>query len=242
MGGNKSAVLTYHSIDPSGSVISTYPELFRRQMSLLAERVVPVVALAQVRQTPGALALTFDDGYRNFETEALPVLEKYRFPATVFVVTGRCGQSKDWAPRQGIMPPLALMDWEALRRVAAAGVELGAHTVSHPVLPSLSEEAAERELRECRDELQHRLGKPVRAVSYPYGISNPAVRRVAARHYQLACGTKLGYVSEHSDPWDLRRIDAYYLRRANLFEHVTTGQGGAYLALRRLLRILRGRP
>jgi len=241
MGGRKSAVLAYHSIDPSGSVISTHPELFRRQMSLLAERAVPVVALDQARQTAGAVALTFDDGYRNFETEALPVLEKYRFPATVFVVTGRCGQSNDWAPRQGVMPSLALMDWEALRRVAAAGVDLGAHTVSHPVLPSLSEEAAERELRECRDELQRRLGKPVRTVSYPYGMSNPAVRRIAARHYQLACGTKLGYVSRHSDPWDLRRIDAYYLRRMSFFEQVTTGKGRAYLAVRRLLRTLHRR-
>jgi len=67
-------VLTYHSLDNSGSVISLSPGLFRDQMQQLADAGVPVVPLPMVDSVSGAVAITFDDGYQNFLEHALPVL------------------------------------------------------------------------------------------------------------------------------------------------------------------------
>src|SRR5262245_6746784 len=113
MNGPKSAILTYHSLDETGSVISTSPGLFRRQMESLAERQIPVVPLEQIGEAPGAVAITFDDGFRNFLECGLPALLQYRFPATVFVVSGFCGQSNSW-PQFCAVPQLPLMSWSDL--------------------------------------------------------------------------------------------------------------------------------
>ena len=67
-------ILTYHSIDDSGSVISVSPAQFRRHMQILTEKRIRVVPLRDVQATPGAVALTFDDGYRNLVEHAAPVL------------------------------------------------------------------------------------------------------------------------------------------------------------------------
>ncbi|MEO6051263.1 MAG: polysaccharide deacetylase family protein, partial [Pyrinomonadaceae bacterium] len=93
-------ILTYHSIDESGSVISTAPDVFRQQMKFLKEANWNVVSLSELaclflNKTPlksQTAVLTFDDGFRNFYTTAFPILEEYNFKATVFLVTDYCGK------------------------------------------------------------------------------------------------------------------------------------------------------
>lgn len=239
-GAIASTILTYHSLDASGSVISIHPDMFRRQMELLAERDVPVVPLAEIRKSPGAVALTFDDAYRNFLRHALPVLTRHRLPATVFVVTGRVGTFNDWSQKgyAGI-PRLELMGWPELVEVAAAGVELGGHSVTHPDLAAIPPGRAREELRRCREEIAERTGRPPRSLAYPYGSSSPDVRRVAAEFYEVACGTELRYVRPDDDPFDLPRLDVYYLEDLVRFERAVTGRAAARLAFRRVLRRLR---
>src|SRR5205823_8602266 len=69
-----SAILMYHSLDSSGHRFSTDPDAFRAQIEALSEARVPIVPLDAIQTTPGAVALTFDDGYRNFVEHALPLL------------------------------------------------------------------------------------------------------------------------------------------------------------------------
>jgi peptidoglycan/xylan/chitin deacetylase (PgdA/CDA1 family) len=235
MTGNKSAILYYHSLDTSGSVISMAPELFRQQMECLVERGIPVVQLSEVEKKPGSVALTFDDGFRNFVEHALPVLERYSLPATVFVVTGHCGGRNDWLQPYGGVPLLELMDWSELKQLVQSGVELGAHSVHHRDLSVLAEELVAQELNDCRRELEDRTGAAVTALCYPYGCSTPGVRRLVRQHYQLACGTTLQFVTPPTDPFDLPRIDAYYLRKPFWFKQVVCGDGETYLATRRIL-------
>src|SRR5512138_3597748 len=111
MTGGESIILTYHSLDDSGSVISIAPRLFREQMKSLQTSGLPVVSLEQVRTAPGSVALTFDDGYRNFLDCALPVLAEAGFPATVFAVTGFCGLVPGWSGQRASVPALPLMSW-----------------------------------------------------------------------------------------------------------------------------------
>src|SRR5215472_13250041 len=106
-------ILTYHSLDTSGSVISLDPKLFRDQMEWLRGTGIEVVPLERVKERPGAVAITFDDGFRNFYEDAFPVLQDHRFPATVFIVTDFCGRQNNW-PSQPASPPvprLPLMNW-----------------------------------------------------------------------------------------------------------------------------------
>lgn len=231
----RSAILTYHSLDDSTSVISLAPEVFRGQMEWLAAQRIRVLPLQQAWQVPGAVALTFDDGYKSFLDHALPVLDRLGFPATVFVVSGLCGRRNEWIPPGQGLPLLELMGWDDLRRLPAT-IEIGSHTVCHSDLVRLPATEVERELRQSRTEIEDRVGREVTAFAYPYGISNSAVREAASRHYRLACGTLLGFSGPESDRWLLPRLDVYYLRSAFWFRRTWRSSGRAYLGFRALLR------
>jgi peptidoglycan/xylan/chitin deacetylase (PgdA/CDA1 family) len=234
-----SVILMYHSLDPSGSVISLHPDVFGRQMEALAESGVAVVPLAKAIAVPGSVAITFDDGFRNFLDAAVPALRQYRFPATVFVVSGHCGRRNDWPTQARGLPSLPLMDGSGLKEAASAGVEIGAHTVHHPRLAELPAPVAEQEMRDCRTALEERTGSTVESLAYPNGISNRLLRSLAARHFRRACGTNLRTADAGSDPFDLPRIDVYYLRDLARFRSVISGRSGGYLAVRRTLRAMR---
>jgi len=239
----RSCILTYHSLDISGSVISIRPEVFRRQMAFLAESSTPVVPLSVVRDTPGAVALTFDDGFRNFFEHAVPVLHEWRFPATVFVVSRYCGRQNDWPtqPRNSGIPLMDLMDWNEVAEISRAGVEIGCHTATHPRMAELSAVEIEEELSGSRAAIEDRIGRPVRTFAYPYGELTPAVRTAVQRHFPSACGIRLAYLSATSDILDLPRIDVYYLQKRFWFEGLRSLRGIAYLEARGALRQVRQR-
>jgi peptidoglycan/xylan/chitin deacetylase (PgdA/CDA1 family) len=213
----RSAILTYHSIDDSGSVISTPPEVFRRQIESLAGSGIPLVPLNRVANCPGSIALTFDDGYRNLAEHALPVLEHFGVPATIFVVSRYCGLMNNWPSQSpGSVPELPLLGWKELA-AAPPGIDIGAHTATHPRLPALSADECDREMSECREEIEQRLARPVPWLAYPYGSCTAGVCSSAARHFELALGTSLRFVSPGVSQMNMPRIDMFYLRdRPNL--------------------------
>ena len=237
----RACILTYHSLDPSGSVVSIRPEVFREQMRFLAETGVPVVPLYAVRNTSGAVALTFDDGFRNFLTHAFPVLQLYGFPATVFVVSAFCGRRNDWPsqPRNSGIPTAELLHWREVEEVSKAGIDIGSHTVTHPRMGLLSAMEVEKELSESRAAIEDRTGKPVRTFAYPYGESTVSVRAAVQRHFEWACGTRLAYLSPVSDSVNLPRIDMYYFQKRFWFQGLQFLHGQAYLGVRGILRSLR---
>jgi len=241
MSMRRSCILTYHSLDESGSVISIRPGVFRAQMAFLAETRVPIVPLAEVRNTPGAVAITFDDGFRNFFEHAFPVLQRYLFPATVFVVSAYCGGRNDWPtqPRSTGVPFVELMSWSEVEEISRAGIEIGSHTATHPRMGALTPAEIEAELSVSRQVIEQRTGKAVRTLAYPYGESTPVVRAAARHHFRLACGTRLACLSPNSDNADLPRIDAYYLQNQFWFEGLQSLRGKAYLGFRGFLRGLR---
>ena len=229
-------ILTYHSIDDSGSVISVSPAQFRRHMQILAEKRIRVVPLSAIRDTPGAVALTFDDGYRNFLEIAAPVLAEHGFPATVFVVSGHCGSDNGWPGQPAFVPRLPLMSWRELEQVAAQGITIGAHSATHPFLTRLSAEQIRAELSGCRQVIETRLGVSADTLVYPYGDSDARVRQVASEVFRLACGTRLDFLTPADDPFDLPRIDAYYARDPGWFARLFSMSGRTYIALRRWAR------
>jgi len=247
---SRSAILTYHSMDDSGSVISMPPATFRRHMAFLAAAAIPVVPLDQVLTTPGSVAITFDDGFANLIDHAIPVLAEHNFPATIFLVSSYCGGQNNW-PGQSYdkASVLPLMSWDQAAALPPA-ITLGAHTVNHPDLTHLAPDDCERELRECQGQIKQRLGRPARWLAYPYGASNTQVQQIASRYFELAVGTTLSFLPAHPNqparpnPMDLPRLDTYYLRDsfspASLpFDRLFTPVGTAYIGLRNFLRQLR---
>lgn len=239
MNGGRSAILTYHSLDDSGSVISTSPSQFKRQIEFLAASGIPVVPLDQVRECPGSVAITFDDGFCNILDHAIPALERQRFPATIFVVSDYCGRGNNWPSQSAGIPSLPLMSWEELAGLPAL-ISVGAHTATHPNLMRLSVSECEQEMRECQTRIEQSLGRPVRWLAYPYGASSPKVRSLASQFFDLAVGTSLRFLPSQCDPLDLPRIDTYYFRGWLSLERLFTPSGGLYLGARALLREMRG--
>jgi peptidoglycan/xylan/chitin deacetylase (PgdA/CDA1 family) len=238
MTASHSAILTYHSLDDSGSVISMPPERFRRQMEFLASGAVPVAPLDEAFGAPNRVAITFDDGYRNLLDHAIPLLEKLRLPATIFVVSGYCGGGNNWPSQPCGVPRLPLMDWKELASLPP-WISIGAHTVTHARLTALPEAERQRELGDCQDQIERHLGRRTRWLAYPYGSCSASVMAAAGKRYDLAVGTSLGFLSSRSRALDLPRIDAYYLRGRFTLERLLRPSGDWYIGFRAALRRVR---
>ncbi len=233
-------ILTYHSLDETGSVISLAPNVFRRQMRLLADWGFRGIRLSDlldawdghVQLSARSVVLTFDDGFRNILEQAAPVLAELGFGATVFAVSGYCGRKNDWPSQPAGVPRLPLLSYFELRELDAAGIEVGAHGVSHEPLSRVAPEVAAAEVVGSRRDLENGLGRAVTTFAYPYGLENPAIRELVAGQFRGACGVVMGTARPDDDRHLLPRIDAYYLRSPAAFRLFPSRVGGAYLSLR----------
>ena len=242
-------ILTYHSISDGDSPLKISPKLFTEQMEWLQAnvRVAPlaevVVALAERKPLPErTVALTFDDGFRDFYSSAAPVLRRLGLPATIFLPTGYCGRTNCWPGQPQWVAEEALLDWQQVAELAHNGFGFGAHSVNHVVLPALSVNEAEREIAGCKAQIEEHTGQRVDLFAYPYGRWSPAVRDIVSRHYRGACSTGAGVVEPDADPFALPRVDAHYVRRPAFFRTLFTGSFVAYLGARRLIRRIRNQP
>ncbi len=118
---------------------------------------------------PRAVVLTFDDAYVNFLDYALPALQRYGFPATVYAISGYLGRNAEWFAKDPGRPVPGLMSGEELREIRAQGMSVGSHTATHLKLGELSPEAQRRELAVSKAALEDVLGNEVRHLCYPYG-------------------------------------------------------------------------
>jgi peptidoglycan/xylan/chitin deacetylase (PgdA/CDA1 family) len=244
-------ILLYHRVADDRDPLAVPPRRFREQMGFLAQagyRVVDLIdALASLDDgvvPPRTLALTFDDGFADVRDHALPVLAAHGFRATVFVATavtdGR--RSFGWYDRQP--PVLGWDDVVALDRDGTLRFE--AHTVSHPSLLAVDDASAWAEIRDSRDELERRLGRPVTAFAYPAGLYGARERRlVADAGYAAAVSCEPGVNLPRTDRFALhrRQIDA----RDGIIDFRAKVGGGhdTPLPMRRVYRRVRygmGRP
>ncbi|MGA2321640.1 MAG: polysaccharide deacetylase family protein [Solirubrobacteraceae bacterium] len=179
----RSVVLGYHGVAESRlredlSLLQVSPDRFRTQLELLRGAGFRFVTLAELaRQAaggvpqPGLAAVTFDDGMRNNHAVALPILNEYGIPATVYVTIGFIDGESPWIGAGG---DRAMMNESELRDLAAAGWELGAHTMTHADLSTLDYEACRKEIEDSRDALERIAGVEVQTFAYPFGRYGPA--------------------------------------------------------------------
>lgn len=188
----KAVVVAFHSVTVSLSdgALRCSVRDFDRYCRFFARYLEPITlsalieALGTRRPFAGEVAITFDDGYADNAELALPVLRRWRLPATFFVTTGfiESETQAPWDCRANVHS--RWMTWQQVGELAAAGHEIGAHTVTHPDLGFISLEVMEQELRCSRDAIDERLGPAPRHFAVPFGRSFatlPAVKDTARR-------------------------------------------------------------
>ncbi|MBN2320615.1 MAG: polysaccharide deacetylase family protein [Acidobacteria bacterium] len=211
------AILMYHIVDRPLNDIEAHfcctPDRFAKQMNYLASSNLTVMKLNDVyecisgsRDWPSrGVAITFDDGYQCIRDFALPVLERNRIPATLFVVAGRIGQTGNWDIE---MPARKILDWPGLREISERGISIGCHSLTHPKLPEIPLGQYESEFKLSRRLLEDGLGQPVNHFAYPYGRFNESVKAaIIEAGYHISCSTQPGFNATGADPFSLRRIE-----------------------------------
>ncbi|MFB8772878.1 polysaccharide deacetylase family protein [Streptomyces broussonetiae] len=192
-------VAMYHSVGDCSDdpyQITVTPARLDAQLGWLRRRglrgvsVVDLLAARARGADTGLVGLTFDDGYADFVTDALPVLRRHGFGATLFVLPGRLGGDNAWDP---LGPRKPLLTADGIRHAAAQGVEIGSHGLTHVDLTTADDALLHAEVAESRSVLAELTGAPVAGFCYPYGtLDQRAVDAVRAAGYRYACAIDPG--------------------------------------------------
>ncbi|GEL18895.1 polysaccharide deacetylase family protein [Pseudonocardia asaccharolytica] len=187
-------ILLYHAVSDAPSrfiaPFTVSPAAFARHLDAITEAGGTTLTVSQLRAAvrgdgtlpPRPVLVTFDDGFRDTLTAAAPLLAARDMTATVYVTTGVAdGVSPGGDP---------MLSWAELRELGAIG-ELGAHSHTHRELDTLPLADVRREVVDCKRRLEDGIGRPVHSFAYPFGYSDPRVRRVVAEAgYSSACSVK----------------------------------------------------
>jgi peptidoglycan/xylan/chitin deacetylase (PgdA/CDA1 family) len=243
----------YHRLTarPDDHPYSLVSDRFHRQLRLLSalgyRSVSPVDIARAVRSGTSlprrSVAITFDDGYRDTLTLALPILQEFGFTAACYVVADRVGGVSDWTD------PAPLMNWSEIGEWLGAGMEIGSHSVTHRDLTEVSAADLRFEVASSQARLEDRLGRSVPTFAYPFNrFGRRELDVVAAAGYEAACGGSdihdslfaLTRVRADGDSlaWFLTRLMPLYPEFRHLYRSMGSGEGGsdAALSARRSLR------
>jgi len=177
---------------------------FFRYTILSLNDLLPVLTGQKPTPLRGVI-LTFDDGYCNFYSHAYPILQKYRFPATVYVLSSLMGKRAIWFERDGRDAP-PLLDKKQIQSLSLKGINIGSHGKTHVRLGELPPEKAWEEIAGSKKRLEKELGIPMRDFCYPYGSMNQQVRDMVEKAgYRTAVSCIRGAVRPGCDPYILPR-------------------------------------
>ena len=205
-------ILTYHAIEDGDGPLSVSPRRFAEHLEAISslgyattalERSVNRLYRWENHSVDREIAITFDDGYASVLTEAMPLLERFGFKATLFVISDLVGCRLEGRE---------LLGWRDISALSKAGVEIGSHTATHAMLTQLNLAGIYREVGDSKRRIEDHLGKAVRYFAYPRGLATSRVRRVVVEcGYVGACSTVAGSNTNRSNP--------YFLRRRELYDH-----------------------
>jgi peptidoglycan/xylan/chitin deacetylase (PgdA/CDA1 family) len=204
--------LKRHPSDPAGLHIRA--DRFETQLDYL-QRHYRVISLGEFLRAhennqplpDNSVVLTFDDGYRNFLTGAMPRLVAREMPVSVFLITDRIqkeNQSLDrgWSEADD----QTFLSWSEVKELQRHGVEIGSHTCTHPKLSELTPSEAERELSRSHEVIAGHLAQPGIPLAFPYGsYSASVIAMTRALPYTCALTTDAGTNSSETDLFLLRR-------------------------------------
>lgn len=204
-------ILMYHFVLPeidSKNKLEVSLNTFERQMRFLKERhynVIPLESLAQLikdkKKMPArTIAITFDDTRKVNYTRAFPLIKKFNFPVTMFIIVAQADQP--WR-----------LSWNETRQMRDSGlVDFGSHSLNHPnFLEGISEETLKREIIDSKEIMEEKLNSSINSFSYPFGELNLKIKKIVREAgYKLAVATyPRGHYADN---------DVYALKRVAIFE------------------------
>lgn len=223
----RSIVLVYHEIGKQGvnSKYSVSVKNFEKQMDYI-KRHFSAVSLDTILETKerkpniatDAVAITFDDGFKDNFLNAYPVLKKYKLHATIFLISGWIVHKKD------------MLNLEEINIMEKDGIGFGSHTVTHRMLSNLDSNTANDEICRSKSELENLLKKEMCYFAYPYGKKRHYTEEVKVKvkqaGYKAAFTTENTETNTHSDRFELGRfcirnfpLYAFKARVSGIFEH-----------------------
>jgi peptidoglycan/xylan/chitin deacetylase (PgdA/CDA1 family) len=212
-------ILMYHSISSHASkgfrpCIVT-PEAFEKHLAYLEQHHYTSVTVTQLIQamtgdvntlSPRSVVLTFDDGYADFYTSALPALQRHGFNATLYIATAFVEGTSRWLQKvgEGDRP---MLSWAQLDEINSSGIECAAHTHTHPELDMLPPSAARDEIVRSKELLESHLGQRISSFAYPYGFYSSRVMHIVSESgFDSACAIGRKMSSLHDNAYALARL------------------------------------
>lgn len=203
----KVMILNYHKVDNMNISLSVLPDDFAAQMDYLKrndyhtittnELYASLAGEADLPENP--VLITFDDGYKDNYQNAYPILKKYGFKATIFVVTSFMGTQQNY------------LTWEQAREMDANGIDIESHTVTHKSMTELSDDELRAELVNSKKAIEDHLGKQVDYIAYPTGTYNLHIAQlVKDAGYKAAFTIKYGNVDKASNLYALERVPIFH--------------------------------
>ena len=241
----KVPVLMYHSVasesSPDFREFVLDPNDFADHMAALSDAgyrpttVSDYVSDANSHGDSKQIVLTFDDAFGDFYSTVLPVLQKYSFPATIYVPTDFVGQTSRWLNREG-EGDRQVMPWSAIKDISDAGVEVGSHSCSHPQLDLLPPTRLRDEVVDSKRRIEDNLQRPIRSFAYPFGYYNAATKAaVATAGYESACAVR-DLPSSRSDAYAISRWTIRHGMNAQQLVDVLNVDSGKRAELRSIAR------
>jgi peptidoglycan/xylan/chitin deacetylase (PgdA/CDA1 family) len=201
-------ILLYHSIDDSGSLMSTSAVTFRRQMDYIKKRGYHTISLSEFVNdayqektlSKKLVVITFDDGFENNYLYAFPILKQYGFSATIFLTTDYINNSAKWIERDfnsilrrpflsstsknneaqlyKNMSDFPSLTWDEIKEMSEYGIKFGSHTSSHSQLCDLTLEKAKEDIYRSKVVIEKKIDKHVDSFAYPYSDFTPEVKQL----------------------------------------------------------------
>ena len=230
----KTTILTYHNIpSPTPEVElqadSVTVDEFECQMRFLRDNsfnVIPLQSLVsnlleRKKIDKKTVVITFDDGYKSNFSNAFPILQKYKIPATVFLAVDYIGKNRSFSwlelPHNSTcVEELSPMDWEDVTELCKAGIEIGSHALSHKFMPKMKAEEIEKEILKSQTVIEDKIGEKPRAFAFPFSFpvfhwSWPLFKFIAIKalkkgDYTCCCTILRGHINKRTNPFFLKRI------------------------------------
>lgn len=197
-------ILAYHSFDDLEWTPTVTPENFKRQLEYIKKKGYDVITLDELVEgiksgrcfKKNKVVITIDDGYSDNFKYAYPVLKKFGFPATIFIIAGFIGEDSDY------------LTWDEVKIMAENKISFGSHTMNHVCLEdALDDKVLKEEIEGSKKLIEEKLGKPVDYFCYPVGaFTEKAKNVVIGSGYRAAFSTNRGLAKLDRDLYEFKRI------------------------------------
>lgn len=210
----KARVLMYHSIsehikNEKHNKWRVRPQDFEKQMNWFYKnnwKSFTISELSNLDKIPEkSFVITFDDGFEDNFTNAFPILKKYNFKATIYLVPNQ--KTNHWEEKNTSVLSNLLNEKQILEMQNSGLIEFGSHTLSHVNLSKIDDFQLEKELVESKKEIEKITKKKCEAFAYPYGkFDDKIVQAVKDAGYKNATVVKRGLFEQNDDVFTIKRV------------------------------------